>query len=129
MTASEFAWQPRLVALVDQLSRSGDLRSAPWRAAFEQTPRHVFVPTVITIRESGPTMVRSADPAHHQSWLDQVYSDESLVTQYLAHPSRMMAGVRPLLVSTSSSTMPSLMAHMLEALDVHDGQRVLVCRE
>jgi len=125
MTASEFAWQPRLVALVDQLSRSGDLRSAPWRAAFEQTPRHVFVPTVITIRESGPTMVRSADPAHHQSWLDQVYSDESLVTQYLVHPSRMMAGVRPLLVSTSSSTMPSLMARMLEALDVHDGQRVL----
>ncbi len=125
MTASDVEWQPRLAALVHQLTRSGDLRSSSWRVAFEQTPRHVFVPSIITISESGPTTMSSAHPTQHQSWLDQVYSDDSLVTQYLAHPSLMMAGAKPLLVSTSSSTMPSLMARMLEALDVHDGHRVL----
>ncbi|MGH3832683.1 MAG: hypothetical protein ACRDRS_19965 [Pseudonocardiaceae bacterium] len=54
-----------------------------------------------------------------------MYSDDSLVAQCLAHPSAMMADATPLLVSTSSSTMPSLMARMLEAVDVHDGHRVL----
>jgi methyltransferase of ATP-grasp peptide maturase system len=125
MTASDVEWRPRLAALVHQLVRSGHLRSSSWRAAFEQTPRHVFVPSIITISESGPTTTSGAHPAQHQSWLNQVYSDDSLVTQYLAHPSLMMAGAKPLLVSTSSSTMPSLMARMLEALDVHDGHRVL----
>jgi methyltransferase of ATP-grasp peptide maturase system len=122
MTASDVEWQPHLV---HQLTRSGDLRSSSWRMAFEQTPRHVFVPSIITINESGPTTMSGTHPAQHQSWLEQVYSDDSLVTQYLAHPSLMMAGAKPLLVSTSSSTMPSLMARMLEALDVHDGHRVL----
>lgn len=83
------------------------------------------MPTVITISESGPTMLSGHDPALQQSWLDLVYSDTSLVTKYLAHPSLAMAGDQPLLVSTSSSTMPSLMARMLEALDLHDGHRVL----
>lgn len=83
------------------------------------------MPTVITISESGPTMLSGHDPALQQSWLDLVYSDTSLVTKCLAHPSLAMAGDQPLLVSTSSSTMPSLMARMLEALDLHDGHRVL----
>ncbi|MGH3832968.1 MAG: methyltransferase domain-containing protein [Pseudonocardiaceae bacterium] len=75
--------------------------------------------------ESGPRTTSGAHPAQRQSWLEHVYTDDSLVTQYLAHPSVMMADATPLLVSTSSSTMPSLMARMLEALDVHDGHRVL----
>ena len=125
MSASDVEWRPRLAALVHQLTRNGHLRSSSWRLAFEQTPRHVFVPNIITISESGPTTTSGAHPAQHQSWLEQVYSDDSLVTQYLAHPSVMMADAKPLLVSTSSSTMPSLMARMLEALDVHDGHRVL----
>ncbi|MGH3935845.1 MAG: methyltransferase domain-containing protein [Pseudonocardiaceae bacterium] len=125
MTTSEVEWRPRLAALIHQLTQSGHLRSPSWRVAFEQTPRHVFVPNIITISESGPTTTSGAQPAQRQSWLEQVYSDDSLVTQYLAHPSLMMTGAKPLLVSTSSSTMPSLMARMLETLDVHDGHRVL----
>jgi methyltransferase of ATP-grasp peptide maturase system len=125
MTASDVEWQPRLAALVHQLTWSGDLRSSSWRMAFEQTPRHVFIPSIVTINESGPTTISGTHPAQHQSWLEQVYSDDSLVTQYRAHPSLIMADAKPLLVSTSSSTMPSLMARMLETLDVHDGHRVL----
>jgi protein-L-isoaspartate(D-aspartate) O-methyltransferase len=55
-----------------------------------------------------------------------VYSDDSLVTKAKPHAAgHMLAGGQPLRVPTSSSTMPSLMARMLEALDVHDGMRVL----
>lgn len=125
MSVSETMWQSRVSALVGQLGRNGDLRSARWRTAFTETPRHVFVPTIISITESGSTTVNGADPAQQQSWLDQVYSDDSLVTRCMAHPSLTTAKNQPLLVSTSSSTMPSLMARMLEALDVHDGHRVL----
>jgi protein-L-isoaspartate O-methyltransferase len=114
-----------LSALVDQLTRSGDLHSTPLLTAFKETPRHVFVPTVITISESGSSTVSGADPTQQQSWLERVYSDDSLVTQSMAHPSLRTAEGKPLLVSTSSSTMPSLMARMLEALDVRDGHRVL----
>ncbi|MGH3913854.1 MAG: methyltransferase domain-containing protein [Pseudonocardiaceae bacterium] len=125
MTVPEDEWVPRLATLVDQLSRNSDVRSAAWRAAFAEIPRHVFVPDIIMISESGPATISGADPAQRQSWLDRVYSDDSLVTQYLPHPSLRTAGKQPVLVSTSSSTMPSLMARMLEALDVHDGHRVL----
>jgi methyltransferase of ATP-grasp peptide maturase system len=125
MRESDVAWKPRLAELVHQLIRNGHLHSSSWRVAFEQTPRHVFVPNIITISESGLTTTNGAHPDQHQSWLEQVYSDNSLITQYLAHPSVMMADAKPLLVSTSSSTTPSLMARMLEALDVHDGHRVL----
>jgi Protein-L-isoaspartate(D-aspartate) O-methyltransferase (PCMT) len=86
---------------------------------------HYSLSRLISITESGSTTVSGADPAQQQSWLDQVYSDDSLVTQYMAHPSLMRARNQPSLVSTSSSTMPSLMARMLEALDVHDVHRVL----
>ncbi|MGH4016736.1 MAG: methyltransferase domain-containing protein [Pseudonocardiaceae bacterium] len=65
------------------------------------------------------------DPAQHPLWLERVYSDDSLVTQCMTHPSLTTVRQQPLLVSTSSSTMPSLMARMLEALDVRDGHRVL----
>lgn len=125
MSVSETMWKCRSSSLVNQLVRQGDLCSASWRTAFAETPRHVFVPTVISITESGSTTVSGADPAQQQSWLTQVYSDDSLVTQCLAHPSLMTARSQPSLVSTSSSTMPSLMARMLEALDVRDGHRVL----
>lgn len=125
MTESEVEWRPRLTALIDQLRRSGDLRSPAWCKAFNEIPRHVFVPTVITIDKSGTTTLSNDDPVQRQSWLELVYSDSLLITQCTAHPSLRTTDDRPLLVSTSSSTMPSLMARMLEALDVHDGHRVL----
>jgi hypothetical protein len=76
VSVSEAMWKPRLSELSDQLTRNGDLRSAPWRTAFAETPRHVFVPIVISITESGSTTLSGTNPAQQQSWLNQVYSND-----------------------------------------------------
>lgn len=107
-------------ALVEALVAEGAIRSAAWRAAFAAVPRHRLVAEPVFLSaEAGWQPVDSTDPR----WLDLVYSDTTLVTQldYGQPPAR---GTRPA-VPTSSATAPGLMAVMLEALDVHDGHRVL----
>ncbi|MGH8940795.1 MAG: methyltransferase domain-containing protein, partial [Actinomycetes bacterium] len=101
--------------MADDLAALGVLDPA-WREAFEQVPRHVFVPQFY--RPDG-TLVDGADPDMRDEWLDAVYRDDSLITQRLAQPGSGM------MVPTSSSTRPSLMALMLGMLDVQDGQTVL----
>jgi methyltransferase of ATP-grasp peptide maturase system len=96
--------------MADQLVRAGHIRTRPWRAAFLSVPRHEFVPH-FTVRSQGSLHEYShGDPA----WLTAAYRDVSLLTQF-----------DPDGTATSSSTQPSLMAQMLEALDVHDGDTVL----
>ncbi|SHG86514.1 methyltransferase domain-containing protein [Streptoalloteichus hindustanus] len=120
----ESEWGAHLRSLVASLVEQGDLVSSPWRAAFAAIPRHVFVPRVLRQTPAGH-QVLSAD-ADRERWLSTVYSDESLVTQQRPHGAgyRLPSG-EPVQVPTSSSTMPSLMARMLEALDVRGGHRVL----
>lgn len=98
-------WQERAKALADSLAKRSILRSEVWRAAVEQTPRHLFVPA--------STEMTTAGMANQERWLDRVYSDVTLVVQ------------RRSALPTSSSTMPSLMVEMLEASDIRDGHRVL----
>ncbi|HKR50334.1 MAG TPA: methyltransferase domain-containing protein [Pseudonocardiaceae bacterium] len=86
----------------------------------EQTPRHVFISAETSATVTGLV----AQEADVDTWLDQVYSDLTIVVQRRAHPSQAIDGVGAAL-PTSSSTMPSLMIEMLEALDLHDGHRVL----
>ncbi|WNE96301.1 methyltransferase domain-containing protein [Streptomyces luomodiensis] len=96
--------------MADQLVRAGHIRSKPWRAAFLSVPRHEFVPD-FTIRAQGSLHRYSqGDPA----WLAAAYQDASLLTQFDQDGT-----------ATSSSTQPSLMAQMLEALDARDGDTVL----
>jgi len=109
-------WHQRAAALTAQLADAGILIDLRWRAAFEQTPRHLFVPSYY--RADG-TVVLGSDPATAEEWLSTVYSDDSLVVQRAPVP-----GVDREL-ATSSSTMPSLMARMLHLLDVDDASRVL----
>ncbi len=96
----------------DDLDLAG-LIAPGWRAAFEETPRHVFVPV---FEERDGTTIDS----RHSTWLDRVYTDDTLVIRHAAVP-----GADGLAWPISSSTMPSLMARMLGLLDVHDGHRVL----
>lgn len=55
-------------------------------------------------------------------WLDTIYSDDTLVTALADIPAESMGTGK---MAVSSSTMPTLMIRMLEALDVRDGDRVL----
>lgn len=109
-------WHQRAAALTAQLADADVLTDPRWRAAFEQIPRHLFVPCFY--RADG-TPVLGSDPATAEEWLSTVYSDDSLVVQRAPVP-----GVDREL-ATSSSTMPSLMARMLHLLDVDDASRVL----
>lgn len=109
-------WRQRVAALTAQLADAEILTDARWRAAFEQTPRHQFIPCFY--RNDG-SVVLGSDPATVEEWLSTVYSDDSLIVQRAPVP-----GVDREL-ATSSSTMPSLMARMLHLLDIGDASRVL----
>jgi protein-L-isoaspartate(D-aspartate) O-methyltransferase len=96
--------------LAQALADDGAVNTPAWRAAFESVPRHVFVPCFYG---PGGKRIAAGDPDTREEWLAGVYSDRSLITH------RTDGGV------TSSSTQPSLMAKMLDALDVTDDSRAL----
>lgn len=123
MTAAVTA---RRAALVAALTEQGDLREPAWIEAFTAIPRHEFVPEIIVYGPEGYRRLSGTVPDNRDEWLTMVYSDQSLVIQGKPHAAgyRRPSG-EPLQVPTSSSTLPSLMARMLEALDVHGGMRVL----
>ncbi|MDH2393969.1 methyltransferase domain-containing protein [Streptomyces sp. HNM0663] len=102
-------------ALVRRLTASGELRDPGWRAAFEEVPRHVFVPYYFAGFPGSYERLWCEDPspARRERWLRGVYADVSLVT-------RVRDGTL-----LSSSSQPSVMARMLEELRVRDGCRVL----
>jgi protein-L-isoaspartate(D-aspartate) O-methyltransferase len=108
--------------LADALVSSGAVHS-PWlRQAFEDTPREVFVPRFYRRSESGrKVLVDGIDPAQREQWLRGVYTDEALTVQLTPAPDL----VDPAGAPTSSSSMPTVMAGMLEALDLQPGHRVL----
>jgi methyltransferase of ATP-grasp peptide maturase system len=112
-------------ALVDQLTGNGSLRSAGWRRAVVETPRHVFLQGGFFERhDDGPTSWSPVLP-DADGWLAACYRDESLVTQVAGTvvPADVEGRIRR--APTSSSTLPSLVVRMLEELRVEDGMRVL----
>ena len=110
-------WQAWARRLADDLTKQGVLSDPEWQTAFAAVPRHRFVPRFYRDKT---TVVNGDDPNQHEAYLDAVYADTTLVTQLAPVP-----GANGLLWSTSSSTMPSLMARMLELLDVTGTDRVL----
>lgn len=98
-------------AMVEELIRQGDLREQRWSEVFRAVPRHALVPRYHPMNSQ--TLIEGTNPEQTDAWLHAVYSDTTLITQR-----------RPDAV-TSSGTMPGLIALMLDALDVQDGQTVL----
>lgn len=109
-TAASVAARRR--ALADGLRASGAIRSDLLCEAFAAVSRHLFVPVVYRDADGQLVPQRLTDAG--ASAFDLVYRDNTLVT------SLDDAG-RPV----SSSTAPSVMAFMLEALALRPGLRVL----
>lgn len=83
------------------------------REAFLHVPRHLFVDAYYEGNEQRVAPVAQDEVGWHH-WLAQIYRDEAVVTQ------RDERGM-----PTSSSSQPSVMAGMLEALDIQPGQTIL----
>lgn len=105
----------RREALLRELVAAGALTDPAWRAAYEAVPRELFVPSYFVFTRNGFEQRRGEDPdpAARQRWLEGCYEDVPLAT-------RLRDGEL-----VSSSSQPSLMARMLEALEVGDGMTVL----
>ncbi|MEW2548223.1 methyltransferase domain-containing protein [Streptomyces sp. NPDC047002] len=101
--------------MVRGMAAAGALPDPAWRAAFAAVPRHLFVPYYYVEGSGGSRRLWSGDrdPEARWRWLNGAYADTALGT-------RMRDGRL-----ISSSSQPSLMALMLTALDVREGDRVL----
>ncbi|MGW0206720.1 methyltransferase domain-containing protein [Streptomyces sp. NPDC003233] len=104
----------------DALAREIDAEEAwagdpVWREAFATVPRHLFVPYYYVAGPRGyeRRWGESPDPQDRERWVRGAYEDVPLAT-------RLRDGEL-----VSSSSQPSLMARMLAALEVEDGDRVL----
>lgn len=114
-------WPARARDLAAQLTADGAITDPAWWAAFEATPRHVFVPAFWALDGfNAPDHLVSGDaPEQRAEWLDAVYSNQFLTTQ-VSEPEE--DGRRQI---TSSASLPALVARMLHLLDLRDGLRVL----
>ncbi|WP_112275145.1 methyltransferase domain-containing protein [Lentzea terrae] len=102
--------------LADHLLGDGVLHDSKWLKAFRAVPRHEFLPRFYRQLPSGDW---ERVTAKHPDWLKLVYADRVWVTQFDGDDT--VTGGTP----TCSSSMPTIMAIMLEALEVHTGQKVL----
>lgn len=115
----------RLRELVADLVGKGDL-AEQWREAFLSVPRHVFVPDTIWRVDEDTEDVNDLIPLnraeHPETWLELAYTNDAVITQVDdGHP------VGPGLVGhliTSSASMPTIVAIMLDALGVEPGLTV-----
>lgn len=93
-----------------------------WREVMQAVPRRRFIPDTVW-RSSGGRLVpvsRADDP---DTWLSLVEGDRFVITQ--VDDGRPVGPDREGRQITSSASMPELVAEMLDALDVNEGQRVL----
>lgn len=110
--------------MVESLRRGGVLTEPRWIEAFRRVPRHVFLPRYFLPRRGGWAAIAAGDPG----WLATVYSDSVLVTQLDGDQDKWARARRHGPIEgtpTCSSSMPTIMAVMLQELRVADGHRVL----
>ncbi|MFF8726006.1 methyltransferase domain-containing protein [Streptomyces sp. NPDC015171] len=125
VTAHDVA-RPYLANLAQDLTDLGAIRSKPWAEAFTTVPRHLFVPSWYEQEtdDRGIAVWRQRHAGDGED-LAAVYRDVTLVTSLDPETAEQVAPDAWTGIPTSSSTLPSLMAGMLEDLGVSDGHRVL----
>ncbi|MEV6744159.1 methyltransferase domain-containing protein [Streptomyces sp. NPDC051080] len=119
--------RPHMSALADELTRSRAIRTPPWAEAFRAVPRHLFVPRWFAQEtdDRGIAVWREHQGAATADGLAAVYRDQTLVTALDPDTAEQVDDTAWTGIPTSSSTLPSLMAGMLEDLSVEAGHRVL----
>lgn len=125
MTTNEVepeAWQRRAGEMVAVVEEKGHLRDPRLKGAFAEVPRHVFVPDYLRIEldENGFAVMNGKVDRTDPEYLDAVYADQPLMTQ-----TKPVEGQPDSFVWSSSSSMPSVMADMIEELDVQTGMSIL----
>ena len=109
-------------SLTAQLVTNGFLKPE-WRAAFDAVPREWFVPSQVWVddEDGQPAAIdRDTDP---DAWLAAVRSNRPILTQFDDGQTRWPATTG--LHCTCSASQPEYVLAMLDALDVHPGDRVL----
>ncbi|MEV8373634.1 rRNA adenine N-6-methyltransferase family protein [Kribbella sp. NPDC056861] len=116
------AWHRRAGELVATLEEKGHLTDPRLKAAFTDVPRHLFVPEYLRIEldENGFAIMDGKVNRSDPDYLDAVYTDQPLMTQ-----TKPVEGQPDSFVWSSSSSMPSVMADMIEELDVQPGMTIL----
>lgn len=111
--------------MVDELVWAGTL-TQDWKPAFEAVPRHAFIPDT-TWHQSRANGKWAFVPRHRtddpDGWLTAAYQDDAIITQVDDGEPSGANGTG--LLPTSSASMPTVVAVMLRALDVREGQKVL----
>ncbi len=103
----------RLAEFAAMISATGKLRSPVIEEAFRRIPRHRFIPALHGLKERVDIPRDAPVP---EELLHAIYSDMALLT----HLPRDAEGT-----GRRCSSQPSLMAKMLDALDLEPGMRVL----
>jgi len=110
--------------LVRHLVEEDVLHDERWTEAFATVPRHAFLPRFFLPADDKWAAVDRSDP----EWLERTYSPDVLVTQLDDDPARWEQARTTGPVHgtpTCSSSMPAIMAIMLEELLAQDGNRIL----
>ncbi|MGH3754743.1 MAG: methyltransferase domain-containing protein [Pseudonocardiaceae bacterium] len=115
--------QTRLGEMAERFVVDGTLRTPQWRAVFTRTWRHPYVPCYYP--DLHQPLVSGIDQRQRAQWLDAVYSDQTLITKVVQVQFRPPLAPGSYPMYTCSSTAPTLMVSMLEALDVTSDSRVL----
>jgi protein-L-isoaspartate(D-aspartate) O-methyltransferase len=113
-------------SLIQQMTSDGYL-TKQWRHAFEQVPRHWFMPRVFVFT-GGDRYIPLGSRTDHDKWLRHVYHNDICVTQLNGDTAAWDTAIAQGHVHglpTCSSSEPSLMAWMLDELSVTAGHHVL----
>jgi protein-L-isoaspartate O-methyltransferase len=108
------------------LVESREVRDSGWLIAFSEVARDIFVPEFFEQVPGGDSWALRRRP--DEEWFAGVFSNRPLITQLDGDDNltvRAREGELVTGIATSSSSMPTLMALMLDALAVQPGDRVL----